>query len=44
MNVLVVDDQIPVVEGLVNHIHWDKLEVGRVFSACCWRMQKDHPG
>ena len=34
MNVLVVDDQIPVVEGLVNHIHWDKLEVGRVFSAC----------
>ena len=35
MNVLVVDDQIPVVEGLVNHIHWDKLEVGRVFSACC---------
>ena len=35
MDVLIVDDQIPVVEGLVNHIHWDVLEIKQVFSACC---------
>ena len=33
MTVLVVDDQIHVVEGIVLGVRWDRLDVSKVFKA-----------
>ena len=40
MNVCLVDDQRAVVDSLKNGIHWEKLPVGKVYTACSAREAK----
>ena len=40
MNVCLVDDQRAVVDSLKNGIHWEKLPVDKVYTACSAREAK----
>lgn len=40
MNICLVDDQRAVVDSLKNGIHWEKLPVDKVYTACSAREAK----